>query len=59
MMAVTLQSIIFFTISINFIVCVLAVIRPWLIEAFRKPVRHEAVILQFRPRTKRGGFHVR
>jgi hypothetical protein len=54
---ITLQAIIFAVIALNFVVCVLAVIRPWLIEAFRKPVRHEAVILQLRPRVRRGRFH--
>lgn len=54
---ITLQAIGFTIIALNFIVCVLAVIRPWLIESFRKPARHEAVILQFRPRTGKGRFH--
>lgn len=51
------QAFLFAVIALNFIVCVLAVIRPWLMEAFHKPVRHEAVILQFHPRRRNGGFH--
>ncbi|WP_272955545.1 hypothetical protein [Rhizobium rhizogenes] len=40
------------------IFCVLAVIEPWLREVFRKPQRHEAIILPFARPSRRGGRHV-
>ena len=52
-----LEASVFFIIALNFIILVLMAVRPWLIEAFRKPERHEAVILQFRPRSRKGHFH--
>ncbi|NTJ46874.1 hypothetical protein G6K93_07580 [Agrobacterium rhizogenes] len=45
-------------IAANFIFLVLAVIEPWLSEVFRKPPRHEAVILPFARPKRRGGRHV-
>lgn len=56
-MITILQTGAFVIIALNFIVCVLAVIRPWLMEAFHKPVRREAIIIQFRPRRRNGGYH--
>lgn len=47
----------FTIIAVNFIILVLMAVRIWLVEAFRKPVLHEAVILQFRPRSRKGHFH--
>ncbi|HEY0120613.1 MAG TPA: hypothetical protein VGC14_02435 [Rhizobium sp.] len=57
-MSAILEAFVFFVIAANFIFCVLAVIEPWLREAFRKPPRHEAVILPFARPSRRGGRHV-
>ncbi|NTG07211.1 hypothetical protein [Rhizobium rhizogenes] len=57
-MTVALQALAFFIIAANFIFLVLAVIEPWLSEIFRKPPRHEAVIIPFTRPTRRGGRHV-
>ena len=58
-----LQAFAFTSISLSFIVCVIAVVWPMIREAlrdiFRKPIRHEAVILQFRPQSRGGRFNVR
>ncbi|WP_271024937.1 hypothetical protein [Rhizobium sp. RCAM05973] len=53
-----LQAFIFFVIAGNFIVCVIAVILPWLREALTKRPRHEAVIIPFARPSRRGGRHV-
>lgn len=54
---ITLQATAFAIIALNFIVCVLAVVRPWLREAFRRQERQSAVILQFARPDRRGGRH--
>lgn len=53
------QAFIFSIITLNFIVLVLAVVRPWFLAAFHRPARHEAVILQFTRPVRRGGRYVR
>jgi hypothetical protein len=55
--ATILQTAAFTIIALNFIVCVLAVVHPWLMEAFRKQERQSAVILQFARPARRGGRH--
>lgn len=52
-----LEVFLFLIIAGNFIVCVLAVVRPWLMEAFRKQEHKSAVILQFARPARRGGRH--
>lgn len=52
------QAIAFSIISLNFSVLVFIFARPWLLEAFRRPSRHEAVILQFARPERHGGRRV-
>lgn len=49
------EASLFVFIAGNFTVCVLAVARPWLMEAFRKPPQHQAVIIPFARPSRRGG----
>ncbi|SCB30509.1 hypothetical protein [Rhizobium lusitanum] len=58
MTQIAFEATIFIIIAANFIVCVIAVILPWLKEAFRKHPKHEAVIIPFARQERRGGRHV-
>ena len=52
---IILQAFVFFVIAANFIVLVVAAVRPWLMEAFRKHPQPQAVIIPFaRPSHRRG-----
>ncbi|NTF67941.1 hypothetical protein [Rhizobium rhizogenes] len=52
-MSIVLQSIFFFIIAANFIFLVLAVIEPWLRQAFPRPMqRREAQIIPFPVRSR-------
>lgn len=58
----TLQGILFIGISAAFIACLGISVWRFLREGIgtklvHEPIRHEAVILQFHPRTKKGPFH--
>ena len=52
-----IEAALFLLIAGNFIVLVIAVVLPWLKEAFRKPPRYEAVIIPFARPMRRGGRH--
>lgn len=52
-----LQIALFIWISASFVTCLGVVVWHIVRDSIRKPVRHEAVILQFRPRARKGHFH--
>ncbi len=61
-MSASLQIFLFTIIAGNFIALYAFVVGPIMREAFSKPlkhepIRHEAVVIQFRPRARKGHFH--
>jgi hypothetical protein len=56
--SITVQAILFGVIIASFIVLWAVAIKPFVLAAFRKHPKHEAVIIPFARQERRGGRHV-